>query len=259
MPDTISLSSATQTSLKSSQNVAALQARTQERLSTGNKFNSFTDNPRAVAVSRSLSNRASDLQGVKNSIGQGVSSLKATQNGLDTIDGLLKQAKGVAQQLENTSDPAQQAVLNDQLSTLSQQIDFVAQDASLGGTSLISSTPDNLNINLNDSGSSSIEIQGQAVDSASLGVTNSVASIDAAIQTVRSVGQSIGLNAATLSIREDFTDNLVNELEAGAQKLVETDLNEEAAVSISASTRGALASAATGIAAQSERSILQLF
>ena len=51
----------------------------------------------------------------------------------------------------------------------------------------------------------------------------------------------------------------MNELEAGAQKLVETDLNEEAAVSISASTRGALASAATGIAAQSERSILQLF
>ena len=259
MPDTVSLSSPIRTSLNASQSISSLQARTQERLSTGNKFNSFVDNPRAVSISKSLSNRASDLQGVKNNIGQGVSKLRATQNGLDTIDGLLNQAKAVAQQLQNTSDPAQQAALTDQFNSISEQVDFVAQDASLGGTSLISSSPDNLNIDFSANGSSGIEIQGQATDSASLGITTDAATIDAAISQVRSTAFSIGLNSATLSIREDFTEGLQNELEAGAAKLVEADLNEEAAVSLSASTRGALASAATGIAAQSQASILQLF
>ena len=152
MPDTVSLSSPIRTSLNASQSISSLQARTQERLSTGNKFNSFVDNPRAVSISKSLSNRASDLQGVKNNIGQGVSKLRATQNGLDTIDGLLNQAKAVAQQLQNTSDPAQQAALTDQFNSISEQVDFVAQDASLGGTSLISSTPDNLNIDFSANG-----------------------------------------------------------------------------------------------------------
>ena len=71
--------------------------------------------------------------------------------------------------------------------------------------------------------------------------------------------QIIGANAGVIQIREDFTAELINSLKAGEAKLTQTDLNEEAANILSLQTRGQLAAAATGIAAQSERTILQLF
>ena len=255
----VTLSSSIQTTLRSSQRVSSLQARNQERLSTGNKFNSFVDNPRAVSVSRSLTNRASDLQGIKNNISQGVTKLRSTQAGLETVGKTLNQLKATALQLEKSSSPQETASLNEQFNSIKQQLDFVTQDTSFGGTNFISSSPDSANIDFNEDGSSGIDIQGTASDSTSLGVTTSVASIDAAISTVRSSIESFGASQATLSIREDFTEKLSNQLEAGAAKEVQADLNEEAAVSLSLSTRGALAAAATNIASQSERSIIQLF
>lgn len=255
----INLSNSIRTTLRSSQQISQLQSRTQERLSTGNKFNSFVDNPRDVAISRSLSNRASDLQGIKNNISQGISKLQSTQSGLETVSQTLNQLKSTALQLENASSPQETTALNNQFNSLSQQLDFVTQDTSFGGTNFISSAPDNATIDFSESSSSAIDIQGQASDSASLGVTTDVATIDAAISQVRSTIQSFGASQATLSIREDFTQELSNQLEAGAAKLVQADLNEEAAISLSAQTRGSLAAAATNIASQSERSILQLF
>ncbi|MDP6175011.1 MAG: flagellin [Rhodospirillales bacterium] len=100
---------------------------------------------------------------------------------------------------------------------------------------------------------------GTAADSAALGVTLSTASIDAALDQVRSMTEALGSNASVLAIREEFTNDLVNSLEEGAQKLVGTDLNEEAANILTQQTRGQLSAAATGIAARSEASILQLF
>jgi len=125
---------------------------------------------------------------------------------------------------------------------------------------LIDSSPDTLNLDLNADGSSSIQITGQASDSATLALDiNNTATIDAAAAQVRSTAQTIGSNASVLQIREDFTTDLVNTLKEGEAKLVQTDLNEEAANSLALSTRNQLASAATNLAIQSEQTILQLF
>ena len=76
---------------------------------------------------------------------------------------------------------------------------------------------------------------------------------------MRSTAESLGTQASTLSIREEFNDKLINALEEGEAKLLETDLNEEATKALSLQTRSQLSVAALNIAAQSERSILQLF
>jgi flagellin-like hook-associated protein FlgL len=135
----------------------------------------------------------------------------------------------------------------------------LAGNSSYGGTNLIEGTPDNLEVPFNEDGSSSVTINGTANDTTGLSITLSTASIDAALTQVRAAGESLGVNAGVLSIREEFTNNLVNNLEEGSAKLVQADLNEEAANALTAQTRGLLSVAATGIAAQSERSILQLF
>jgi flagellin len=257
--DNITLSGPVRTSLKSSQHIAEQQARTQERLATGIKHSTPRDNAQAYAIATSLIDRAGDLQRVKDTIGQGVSAVGTAVNGLDTIDQLLQQAKAVALQYESTTDPTEQAALSAQFNELANQVDGVARDSSYGGTNLIAGAPETLAVPVNEDGSSAVTVNGVASDSTALGLTLSSTSVDTAINTVRATGAAIGASASALSIREQFNTELVNNLEAGAAKLVNADLNEEAANAISLQTKGLLAVTATGIAAKSEQSVLQLF
>ena len=107
----VGLSSAVAGALRSSQNIAALQARTQLRLATGRRFNSLLENPQAVSVSRSLSNRASDFLSVKNNIGQGISKASTAIKGLDSIAQTLQQLKAIAVQHAGSNSPTEQAAL----------------------------------------------------------------------------------------------------------------------------------------------------
>jgi flagellin-like hook-associated protein FlgL len=76
---------------------------------------------------------------------------------------------------------------------------------------------------------------------------------------VRSSAETLGQASSILSIREDFTQKLQNNLEAGAADLVESDLNKNAAEALALQTRDQLATAGLNIAAQSERAVVQLF
>ncbi len=119
----VSLSSAVRTSLHSTQKIADFTARTQKRISTGKKHNSLIDNAQAVTVSNSLSNRASDLIGVKSSISQGISKVTTATDGLNSISGMLHHMKAVAQLYEQTSDATTQANLSAQFDELKVQLD----------------------------------------------------------------------------------------------------------------------------------------
>ena len=73
------------------------------------------------------------------------------------------------------------------------------------------------------------------------------------------MSSSFGTNAALLGIRQDFTNNLINTLKAGASDLVNADLNEESANLLSLQTRQQLGTISLSIAQRSEQSILRLF
>ncbi len=159
----------------------------------------------------------------------------------------------MAHQHATTDDMEKPAELANQFNVIKGQLDNFARDASYGGTNLIGASLDDLSISLNEHGTSSVTINGVASDATTLGVSvTSKAGIDAA-------KEQIGSNAGVIEIREEFTDELVNNLQAGEAKLTQIDLSEEAANILWLQTRGQLAAAATGIAAQPERTILQLF
>ena len=83
--------------------------------------------------------------------------------------------------------------------------------------------------------------------------------LDSALSTLRSSGATMGSNAAVLSLRLDFTTNLINSLEGGASKLVNADLNTESASLLTLQTRQQLGTIGLSIAQQSEQAILRLF
>lgn len=293
----ITLTSATRNNLLSLQSTSNLIGRTQERLATGLKVNSAIDDALAFFKARNLNARAGDLSAVKDAISGGISVIKAAIQGLEAIEGVLKQMKALAQSAISAPESATRAKLASQFNELRSQVDNLAEDSSFNGVNLLKNTTtsfaagaDQLTVKFNErtetsavnqlvvSGLTSSDfskiiatsaqatgtagvtsVWGQTGTAAVTGINAAIRAIDSALVTVRQVAQNFGTNSAMLSIRADFTTNLINTLKGGASQLVNADLNEESANLLSLQTRQQLGTISLSIAQQSEQSILRLF
>lgn len=92
----ISLTASMRTNLLSLQNTQSLMDTTQERLSTGLKVNSAIDNASSYYTAQSLNNRASDLSALLDSMGQGIQTIQAANEGIEAITKFVEQAKAIA-------------------------------------------------------------------------------------------------------------------------------------------------------------------
>ena len=363
----ISLTASMRSNLLSLQNTQSLMDITQERLSTGKKVNSALDNPSSYYTAQSLTNRASDLSSLLDSMGQGISTIKAADEAITSITEFVDQAKAIANQardeadkstvtstgaiaaedntvtlkiggkeldveLESTDNSAaavaakiKQAIDDDtggvagkytakavgenivievadgadvEASTVSfegagfkisgelednrgayvnryndilTQIDQLAKDAGYKGVNLLGGTDQSLTVVFNEDRSSSLTIQGVDGSAKGLGLTvetdwSTNEAIDAALDKVsaatnklRSMSSEFGNNYSVVQTREEFTENLINVLEEGSDKLTLADMNEESANMLALQTRQQLAINSLSLASQAAQSVLSLF
>ena len=151
------------------------------------------------------------------------------------------------------------------------QIDALAGDSSYNGINLLMG--DQLKIVFNETGTSSLTVQGVTFDSAGLGLTpvstgtfqsNAnidavLASVDNALKTLRTQASAFGANLNTVQTRQDFTKGLIQTLQTGADALVLADTNEEGANLLALQTRQSLSSTALSLSAQNDQAVLRLF
>ncbi len=102
MTGNINLTASMRTNLLSLQQISKLQDRTQLRLSTGLKVNSAIDNPSSYYTAQSLNNRADDLSALLDSMGQGIQTIKAASEGIETAEDLVTQMKAIAEQVSTS-------------------------------------------------------------------------------------------------------------------------------------------------------------
>jgi flagellin len=95
----IVLSAAVRQNLLSLQDTASLLSTTQNRLATGNKVNSALDNPTNFFTAQGLNSRASDINNLLDSIGNGVQVLQAANTGITSLQKLVDAAKSIANQV----------------------------------------------------------------------------------------------------------------------------------------------------------------
>jgi flagellin-like hook-associated protein FlgL len=120
----ISLSKAVRSNLLSLQDTASMLAKTQERLSTGNKVNSALDNPTNFFTASSLNSRSNDLNSLMDGMANGIQTIEAADNGLSSVtksvesmQSSLRQArqdksfKGVSFELDGSTAAAGGAVV----------------------------------------------------------------------------------------------------------------------------------------------------
>jgi len=180
----VTLSAAVRQSLLSLQNTTDLVERTQGRLSTGLRVASAVDDPVAFFQAKSLSDRASDFLEKKDAIDQGISTVTAALDGVEGIESIVTQMKGIANSMKSGTD-AQISDLVTQYNDLRTQLNNLATDSSYQGTNLINGTGQTL----------SVEFSEQS----------------ASLLTIDSVDLTVGTNGLTLNEAAYYTaDNSVN-------------------------------------------------
>ena len=141
-------------------------------------------------------------------------------------------------------------------------------DSSYKGINLLKN--DTLKVRFNEEGSNKLNLSGRDVSSASLGLSladwaekeglvKSVNELAVAVAALRDYQTELGSNFNIITTRQDFTENLINVLEEGADKLTLADMNEESANMLALQTRQQLAINSLSLASQANQSILKLF
>ena len=135
---------------------------------------------------------------------------------------------------------------------LRNEINILVGEATFGGVNLLIRDPDSLTVGFNKDGSSSLTISGFASDADSLGISavdgtdefstvakiNAViAVLDTALTTLNQTKSSLASSDIILDVRLEFTENLIDQLNEGAERLTGIDLDAEEAILLALQTR----------------------
>ena len=338
----ISLTASMRSNLLSLQQTQSLMDTTQERLSTGKKVNSAIDNPSSYYTAQSLTNRASDLSSLLDSMGQAVQTIQAANEGIEAITEFASQAKAIATSANDTSEADSVENYMKQFDEILKQIDGIAKDSGYKGVNLLDGEDQELKVVFNEDRSSSLTVKGDDASSAGLGleasdgkwvksadktaatfatsteytadsyvrdgsgkiykvasqientndkdiqtlvadgslvateytttdgnfkevnidkdaISKSITQVEDAVSKLRNMASVFGNNYSIVENREEFTENLINVLEEGADKLTLADMNEESANMLALQTRQQLAINSLSLASQAAQSVLSLF
>jgi len=273
MIESVSLSAPQRLSLAARSRISGARDEAASHLATGRRISKISEDAQKFLLSKGLVARVDSLNTAKANIGQGISALLVTQTGLDAADKLAQQLKGIASQAKSASAD-DRAILAEQFDAVRTQLDNLVGDVSYQGVNLLSNPADTLRVHHSEQSGESLNIAGSASDAAGLSIgtaaasyssfatnadiDNALTALDAARSQIHSTESSIVGNAAILGVREEFSEDLANIVQAGADKLVEADINEEGAKLLSASVRDALALEGQRISSQSDRLIVGL-
>ena len=293
MANEISLNASQRDTILSLREVDNLTERTNERLTTGNKVNSVLDDAVAYFLSEQLYGRADVFSGKIDGIDQGISAITTTMDAIDAIDELLDTMKGIAESISTQTD-TERASSTEQFIEIGNQISNLIEDAYYNGTNLLNSTNNSLSISFSNRAESQAEINGVDLnaDGATVAglfentaydsdltfiglsalnaeitsfvgatddqVTAIETAIDDAIARLNSYASSFSSDVAVLNTRYDFTENYINTLQDGGDKLTLANLDEEAANLTALQTRQELSIQSLGISSDMQRYTINL-
>jgi flagellin len=266
----ITLTAAMRANVLSLQNTSSLFETTQNRLATGKKVNTALDDPIAYFAAKSYTDRASDLSSLKSSMNEAIQTVKAADAGISAISDLVAQAKSIANSALATTSTTERSTYAAQFNSVLDQITDVAEDANYKGGNLLQN--DDLSVTFNESGGNTLTINGFSADATGLAIADAVSNwsgdtnintsvtlLDTATTSLRTESKSMSNNLAIVNTRLDFTTNMINTLQKGADNLTLADMNEQGANLLMLQTRQALGTTALSLASQAAQSVLRLF
>jgi len=265
----ITLTAGMRANLYALQNTNNLMESTQKRLSTGKKVNSALDDPVNFFKSKDHYDRAKDLTAKKDGMNEAIKVIEAANTGVEGIYDLLDQMKSLASAAktsDNTGD------LADQFDAIRDQVATMASDSGYGGQNLLGG--DSLSVEFDEAGTHTLSVSGTTATAAgtiagqtvavadfstNTAIETSITEIDDAVTQLRTEAQKLASNLSTIQIRADFTTQMANTLNSGADNLTLADMNEEGANMLMLQTRQSLGTTSLSLSSQAAQAVLQLF
>jgi flagellin len=155
----ITLTSTQRQTLLSLTQVTSLFNRTQERLNTGKKVNSATDNPVSFFRAESLTDRSTAILGKKQNIDQSVQAVTAALDATTSVQNLLGDLQGVLEGARGSS-LSNRIAATQQFKTIGTQLAQLVKDASFQGLNILSSTAVSLQTQFSERTAATLTIQG---------------------------------------------------------------------------------------------------
>ena len=197
----ISLTEAQRRNIATLRDIQDLSDRTQERLSTGKAVNNVVDNAVAYFASQNLENRADEFIGRKEDIDQGISTLEASLNAIESIGELLDQMSAIAEAASSQSTDERVAA-TEQFQEIGTQISQLVEDASYQGYNLLSETNNELNVRFSNRTAAQITINGFDFNSTSSEARQLFT--QAAFDTNANGNEFLGLEVLLTAITVDY-------------------------------------------------------
>jgi flagellin-like hook-associated protein FlgL len=254
---------------------------TQTRLATGMRVQKAVDDPINYFTALEHRQRADDLSVRKDEMAESIQLITAANDGVEAITSLIASAKSLAQSALSATTTSELTTLESQYMQVLCQIDQLAEDSGYKGVNLLDGTSVTHKVKFDEKGDSSLTMTG--FDASSTGATltlvsltsndwvstggvaeldeinSSITALDDATTNLRSEAQKLSTNLSTITIRQDFTQGMINTLEDGAENLTNADMNEEGANMLMLQTRQQLGTTSLSLASQAAQSVLRLF
>jgi flagellin len=258
------------------QNLNATNAQlaiTQNRINTGKSVATAKDNGAIWAIAQGQRAEIGALNAVKQSLDRGVAAVDVALAAGETVSDLLLQMKELALAATDESlKTAARAALNEDFTSLRDQIASVAKNAEFNGVNLLDTGATGFQALANAEGdtltvgaevlalgSTNVSVTAtQSVDTLTR-ATAALSAVDASIDEVSGALARLGTKSKALETHVTFVGKLSDALEAGVGNMVDADLAKESAKLQALQTKQQLGVQALGIANQTPQLVLSLF
>ena len=208
----ITLTASMRSNLTSLRSIQKQMDTTQERLSTGKKVNSAIDNASSYYQARSLTNRAGDLDSLLDSMGQGIQTIQAANEGIEGVTAFVEQLKSIASSayaLDPTAETYADTIKSyqTQFETVQAEISKLVKDSSYNGINLL--TAGKLTVVFNETRSHRFDVQGDDI-LAEMALTKGSAWTTAKFQVPEKADQEYDTATTDVKIAEG-AEVLINE------------------------------------------------
>jgi flagellin len=242
-----------------------------ERLSTGRRINSSSDDAAGLSIATGFTSDIRGLnQGVRNA-NDGIALAQTAEGALEQVTNMLQRVRELAIQSQNgTLDAEDRGFLNTEVTELSAQIDDVLSSTEFNGVSLFSTTSGtDVTVNIQLDAGRSMTLTSTAIDGTNLGASNldvssdsaaatAITNVDAALSDINTTRSSLGAGVNRLESAINELSTTATNFADARSRIEDADYSQETTALAKSQILGQASTAMLAQANQSQQNVLSL-
>ncbi|WP_369900227.1 flagellin [Bacillus manliponensis] len=211
------------------------------RLSSGKRINSASDDAAGLAIATRMRARESGLAKASQNTQEGMSLIRTAEAAMGSVSNILTRMRDLAvQSSTGTNSGKNHIALDKEFTALKEQIDYIAKNTDFNDKKLLdgvitqvkietidgTTTDQQITINLTDTSTTGLSIDGAAISTATDALA-AISSIDAALETLASNRADLGATLNRLDHNVTNLNNQATNMAAAASQIEDADMAKE--------------------------------